>query len=192
MPPSGRPDLDNPGPAYPWGDKPWPGTTNIKDEYHRKVQVSTVHPEDADPNLTIKDEVWFDEGKFNALMNKIQMRRKEFDSNKEGGKTARENLEQAGDPHFQAKDFGMWVRGQSLHANAAGAQRLMLQAYDYFLLSFDALIKRMNDTKNLNTGVEQDNIDAVTYSNIVTIDFGADPKAHQANQPAGQQDPSGV
>jgi hypothetical protein len=183
-------DIDNSGPAYPWGDQPWPGTTKLIDGYHKKVHDDTVGSNANNPNLVIKDEVWFDEGKFNALMNKLQQRRKEFDTNKEGGKTARENLEQAGDPHFQAKDFGMWVMGKSLHANASGAQKLLLQAYDYFLQSFDALIKRMNDTKNLNTGVEQDNVDAVTYSNIVTIDFGANPKAPQP-APPGQQNPPG-
>jgi len=164
------------GPNYPWGNDPWPGTSHIKDELKN-------HPE-------AKDELWFNQGEFDALMARLRARRAEFDSRKVGGKTAKENLQQAGDPHFQIKDFGQWAAARSLHTSASGAQSLMLQAYDYFITAFDAVIKRMETTKNINTGVEVDNVDAVTFHNILTIDLGANPRPQpaQTGQP-GQSNP---
>jgi hypothetical protein len=168
-------DPDKGGPAYPWGDKPWAGTEHIKGELKD-------HPE-------AKDELWFNQGEFDALMARLKSRRSELDSRKVGGKTARENLVQAGSPHFQIKDFGQWAAARDLFATASGAQSLMLQAYDYFIAALDAVIKRMETTKNINTGVEVDNVDAVTFHHILTIDFGANPKPPVQTQ--GQSNPPG-
>jgi hypothetical protein len=163
------------GPKYPWGNEPWAGTEHIKDELKD-------HPE-------AKDELWFNQGEFDALMARLKSRRSELDSRKVGGKTARENLVQAGSPHFQIKDFGQWAAARDLFATASGAQSLMLQAYDYFIAALDAVIKRMETTKNINTGVEVDNVDAVTFHHILTIDFGANPKPPV--QTPGQSNPPG-
>jgi hypothetical protein len=148
-------DPDAGGPKYPWGNDPWPGSEHIKDELKN-------HPE-------AKDELWFNQGEFDALMARLRSRRSELDSRKAGGKTARENLVQAASP--QIKDFGQWAAARDLYASAHGAQSLMLQAYDYFVTALDAVIKRMETTKNINTGVEVDNVDAVTFHHILTIDF---------------------
>ncbi|GAB2853795.1 hypothetical protein GCM10027176_65570 [Actinoallomurus bryophytorum] len=162
------------GPNYPWGDQPWPGTEHIKDELKS-------HPE-------AKDELWFNQGEFDALMARLKSRRAELDSRKVGGKTARENLQRAGEAHLQVKDFGQWAAARSLYASAGGAASLMLQAYDYFITALDAVIKRMETTKNINTGAEVDNVDAVTFHNILTIDLGANPKPAPPAQaaPPGQ------
>jgi hypothetical protein len=165
------------GPKYPWGNDPWAGTEHIKDELKD-------HPE-------AKDELWFNRGEFDALMARLKSRRSELDSRKVGGKTARENLVQAGSPHFQIKDFGQWAAARDLFDSASGAQSLMLQAYDYFITALDAVIKRMETTKNINTGVEVDNVDAVTFHNILTIDLGAKPKPPAQTGQQGQSNPPG-
>jgi hypothetical protein len=158
-------DPDAGGPKYPWGNDPWAGSEHIKDELKN-------HPE-------AKDELWFNQGEFDALMARLKSRRSELDSRKAGGKTARENQVQAASP--QIKDFGQWAAARDLYASAHGAQSLMLQAYDYFITALDAVIKRMETTKNINTGVEVDNVDAVTFHHILTIDF---PKpSDQTGQP---------
>jgi hypothetical protein len=155
------------GEGYPWGKDPWPGTRNIKDDLKN-------HPE-------AKDGFWFHEGEFEAQMARIKSFRRDFDTRKVNGRTARENLVYAGNPHdqskdFGAKDFGQWGAALGLYTSASGAQSLMLQAYDYFIKALDAVIERLENTKKTNTGVEVDNVDTVTYRNIVTIDLGANPR----------------
>ncbi|GAA4505378.1 hypothetical protein GCM10023191_060980 [Actinoallomurus oryzae] len=160
----------NTGPAYPWGDDPWPGTEHIKNELKN-------HP-------NAKDEVWFSQGEFDALMARLKSRRSEFDNRKVGGKTARENLVQAA--QFNIKDIGQWAAARELYTSASGAQSLMLQAYDYFISAFDAVIKRMETTKNTNTGVEVDNVDTVTFHNVLTLDLGQKPKPPAQPNTPGQ------
>jgi hypothetical protein len=167
----------NIGPNYPWGDDPWPGTDHIKDELKKHSEA--------------KDELWFNQTEFDALFKRLDSWRTELHNRKVGGKTARENLVQTG--NLKVEDIGQWLAGSQLHKTADIANNVMLPGLDFFLSALDALINRMKTTGDTNTGVEVDNVDVVTFHNILTVEPGTKPPQvppAQTNQP-GQSNPAG-
>lgn len=154
------------GPAYPWGSQPWPGTEHIKD-------ASKNHP-------GAKDEFWFSQGDFEAVLARLKAKRAEIAPDKLG-----RYLDDA--KKIQAKDFGQWAAGVSLYNSAMTGQYLISSAYQYFINAFDAVINRLETTKKTNTGVEVDNVDVMTFKNVQTVDPGQWQHPGQTNQP-GQTD----
>jgi hypothetical protein len=160
--------VDDGGPKHPWGNNPWPGTENIKENLKN-------HPE-------AKDEMWFDADGFKNVMTRLKSRYQDFDPKGRSGTAVKKHLQ---DAQCEAKHFGAWKAGVSLHASCQTAQNLMLTAYDHFAKAFSDVMDRLEDTEKTNTGVEVDNVDVVTYNNIQTVDPVKPAQPGQPAQPGG-------
>jgi hypothetical protein len=79
------------------------------------------------------------------------------------GKSAQQHLDSAG--QIQASHFGSWAAGRQLHQSAQIAYARMDEAYTNFLKAFAAVIERLNQTKKVNTGVEEDTVGMVQMVN---------------------------
>ncbi|MCO5968784.1 hypothetical protein [Actinoallomurus soli] len=164
------------GPAYPWpGNKPWPGTENIKDDFAKNHKDR------------VKDGWYIDAEGVSVIRQRLQRRRDELDSE------VRKALDAAGAAEQVA--YGTFMSTTGLHSNVSYAHGLMTQALQNVLEGFDKVLERLSHTQTTANNVEIDNV-SVVYKNIKTVDVpkdltenGPPPGSDQGTKPGQQTNP---
>jgi len=150
----------DPGPNYPWGNDPWPGTAD---------DVSK------DPDTYVFNKADFDTAfgrivKVRAALGQPPAAPGAGAPAAGGNKTPGDHLNSAG--NLKATDFGTPVAGARLYQDTQVANNLMVGAYTNFLKAFDAVIDRLTNTGKTNTGVEAANVQVVDMVTVDTIQPG--------------------